>query len=96
LDVISYVEGQHSPDGDVILKRLPCSFLNCDETFQLARFVDVRDVADIRGHKRGIVDTTHLLNLVEYFNQFGSNLLACRHRLRVPLWRPQLFKADAY
>jgi hypothetical protein len=36
-------------------------------------------LADVRGHE--LVDTTHLLNLVEYVNQFSSNLLACPHRL---------------
>ncbi len=47
-------------DGDVVLKHLLRALLNCDETFQLALFIDVCDVADIRGHKRGIVHTTHL------------------------------------
>jgi hypothetical protein len=33
LDVVAYVEGQHGPDGDVILKHLPCSLLDGDDTF---------------------------------------------------------------
>ena len=96
LYVISDVEGQHGPDGDVVLKHLLRALLDCDETFQLARFIDVCDVADIRGYKGGIVHATHLLNLVEYLNQSRPDLLTCSHRLRVPLWCPQLFKTDAY
>jgi hypothetical protein len=90
------VEGQHDPNGDVVLKRLLRALLNCDETFQLALFIDVCYVADIRGHKRGIVHTTHLLNLVEYLNQSRPDLLPCSHRLRIPLLCPQLFKTNAY
>jgi hypothetical protein len=33
LDIIADVEGQHGAHGNVVLKRLPCSLLNGDDTF---------------------------------------------------------------
>ena len=88
LDVITYMKGQHSAYGDVVLKRLPCPLLDGNDTLQLVFLVYKCDVANVSDCERGVVGPTYLLDLIEHLYQLGPIMLTCLRRPCVLLWRP--------